>query len=62
MAQEVESGLRSALVEAWAVQRDLQAGPVAGERLRDLAGRIRAAGDDDIDLVFEQLRDTTALD
>ena len=62
MAQEVESGLRSALVEAWAVQRDLQAGPVAGARLRDLAERIRAAGDDDIDLVFEQLRDTTALD
>jgi hypothetical protein len=62
MARQVESRLRDALLDAWAVQRDMEASVIGRARLRDLARAIRRAGDGEIDLVFEGLRDTAALD
>ncbi len=61
-ARELESRLRAALVDAWAIARDMNAGPVDVHRISGLSDAMRRAGSLEFDLVNEQLRDDGALD
>ena len=61
-ARAVEAKLRAVLVDCWALERDLRDGPVTYLRQREVADKVRDAGDEEIDLVFEELREAGALD
>lgn len=61
-AHELETRLREALVLAWAIEKDLQAGPVDQARIGKLSESLRHAASQELDLVAEQLRDAAALD
>jgi hypothetical protein len=60
-AQRIESQLRDLLAEAWDAERALKAGRTPEPDTRSLADSIRASADEELDLVFEQLRDVGSV-
>lgn len=61
-ARELESRLRAALIDAWAIERDLRTGPVDDHRIAGLADAMRRAASLEFEFVNEQIRDAGALD
>jgi len=62
MAAAIEERLRGILVSLWEVEAALRDGEDASARLPPLAAALRETADDDLEMVFDSLRDTGALD
>jgi hypothetical protein len=61
-AEAVESRLRTALAEIWACEGELRSGEPRPARLEAAAHTLQEIAGDEIDLVFEGLRETPSLD
>ncbi len=60
--ERLETKLRDALAEAWAIDRDARTGTVESARVAALAQRLHRLASEEFELVAEQLRDDGALD
>lgn len=58
----LESALREALLDAWGAETDMRAGAMPLHRLQRLSRTLRRVAEDEIDLVFEDLRDVVGMD
>jgi hypothetical protein len=61
-AEAVESRLRTSLAGIWASERELRSGELHPARLEASGETLRDIAEDEIDLVFEGLRETPSLD
>jgi hypothetical protein len=61
-ASALERRLREALVETWSLERDLRTGYVDTSRMHHVAYLLREAAEDEIDLLFEEVRGAGELD
>lgn len=58
----IEASLREALLDAWRAEADMREGVLPLHRLARLSRALRRITEDEIDLVFEELRDIAGMD
>jgi hypothetical protein len=61
-AAAVEKNLRQAVIDTWRIDADLRTGVLPLHVIGRLSRQLRHAAEDEIDVVFEQLRDVAAED
>lgn len=61
-ARAIEAALREALLDAWRAEADMREGVLPLHRLERLSRKLRHITEDEVDLVFEELREVTAAD
>lgn len=61
-AAEIEQRLKGTLAQVWHVEAALTSGAAHTAAFQELAKTVAEIADDEIDLVFEQLRDVGAMD
>jgi hypothetical protein len=61
-ANGIEEALRQAVIDAWRIDADLRTGVLPLHAIGRLSRQLRHTAEDEIDVVFEQLRDLAAED